>query len=1074
MMHPMIRLLALTLLAVLPSFPAQAQKSSDRVAEVLKRLDVLGGNPLENWRFRFGDLKNGAVSDLDDSGWKLVSPEHQWRGTNANAWYRRWVKIPDHIEGFPVAGSRVTVGITADDYGEIWVNGKKRCDFEWDDGAVTLAEKARPGDRFLVAVRVKNRGGPGRLMKATLHSSIPEALGKRAAGYIEALRLARHIVNTLGGKEKQGLEHLTASIDALDMEALAAADTGKFLASLDSATAKLSGLKSLTGGYTVHAAGYSHIDLAWLWRWVESIRVCEETFRSALGFFEEFDDFRFSMSQSHAYRWMEKHHPELFARIRKAVAEGKWEIVGATSVETDCNLPGAESHIRQLLLGKRYFLEKFGKDVRIGWCPDSFGYNINLPQILKKAGVDYFVTAKISWNDTNPFPHNLFWWKAPDGSQVLTFLPMGGYTFDLNGLKIIDHLARIEKQVEGVKRIMSVYGVGNHGGGPTRAMLERGERLKRLDFYPEVKMTSALEFFTAFSKEELSRLPVWQSELYLEYHRGTYTTQAAVKKGNRKGECGLMTAEKLASVARLHGNDYPARRLEKAWDLLVFNQMHDILPGSSITPVYRDVRRDYGRMRGAYRRVTRESLEALGRSVNFRSPGQGKPVLVFNDLSWPRSGLVKVELEEDEAPGAGESWHMRNGANRNELLCQVIEDEEGRSLIFRAEDVPSVGYRTFTAYRDKTSPMADKKSSLRATATTLENAHLKVTLDPDTGNVVSLVHKATGREAVAEGGQANRLQLLEDRPKHYDAWNLGFTGKSWNLDKVKSMKCIESGPVRAVVRIERTFLGASKKRRHPTENFPSSFFTQDLILERGSPVLKVRLRADWWEDHICAKVAFPLSVDPKTCVYEAPYAHIERSTRRDTSWDKARYEVSAQKWADMATGGFGVAVLNDSKYGYDALHNCIRLTLLRSPTSPDPAADRGRHDTTYALYPHAGDWRESFTVRQGYELNYPLLVHRLTPTPGHRPARGMSFLSVDAPNVIVTVWKKHEDSGGHILRLYEWAGRPETRVTLSLPFPVKKAYTIDLIEKKKIPIPANGEKIAVTIGPYAIETLLVE
>jgi len=277
-----------------------------------------------------------------------------------------------------------------------------------------------------------------------------------------------------------------------------------------------------------------------------------------------------------------------------------------------------------------------------------------------------------------------------------------------------------------------------------------------------------------------------------------------------------------------------------------------------------------------------------------------------------------------------------------------------------------------------------------------------------------------------------------------------------------------------VVRIERTFLGATKKRRHPTENFPSSFLTQALILERGSPVLKVRFRADWWEDHICAKVAFPLSVDPKKCVYEAPYAHIERSTRRVTAWDKARYEVSAQKWADMAVDGFGVALLNDSKYGYDALHNCIRLTLLRSPTSPDPAADRGRHDTLYALYPHAGDWRTSLTVRQGYELNYPLLVHRLTPSPGARPAGGMSFLSVDAPNVIATVWKKHEDSGGHILRLYEWAGRPETRVSLSLPFHVKKAYTIDLIEKKKTPIPMKVEEVVFTIGPYAIETLLVE
>ena len=975
------------ILGLLASTHLNAQPDVD---QVLRRLERLGGVTLTDWRFRLGDLENGAALDLDDSGWKRVSPEHRWQGENQNAWYRRPVVIPESLEGFSVAGSRITLGIGVDDFGEIWVNGRKQCDFDWDQGRVVLTEKAKPGEQFLVAVRARNRGGPGRLLQATLHTSTLDRLSGQAAAYTEALDLARHVVKTLGGPERKGEQHLVASVKAVDLEALAEADAERFVASLAQATTHLSALRELTRDYTVYAAGYSHIDLAWLWRWVETVQVCRETFQSALDFFQEFETFHFSMSQSHAHRWMEERYPELFAAIQRAVRDGRWEIVGGTSVEADCNLPGGESQVRQLLRGKRYFLEKFGKDVRIGWCPDSFGYNVNLPQILKKAGVDYFVTAKISWNDTNPFPYNLFWWESPDGSRVLTFLPMGGYTFDLNGARILDHLARIQKQPGQVRSILSVYGVGNHGGGPTRAQLERARRLRKLDFFPRFELAPALTFFESFSAEERARLPVWSDELYLEYHRGTYTTHAEVKKANRRGECGLMTAEKLASIARGQGLAYPARPLDQAWDRLLFNQMHDILPGSSITPVYRDARRDYGRMRGAYRRVQRDALAALGQAVDTRTLAAGQPLLVFNPLSWARSDVVKVALtEEDQGP----VWSVTDAAGRP-LPTQVVHQDGERRVLFRAEDVPSLGYRVYLLRPE--APAGEAASSaLRATTEQMENEHLAARVDPRTGHLVSLVHKATGRNALADRAAANQLQLLEDRPKRYDAWNLGFTGKQWNLDEVKSLRLVENGPVRAVVRVERTFLGPGKARRHPTENFPSSFFTQDIILERGSPRLCLRVQADWWEDHICAKVAFPLSVDPAKATYEAPYAHLERSTRRETSWDKARYEVSFQKWVDLTVDRFGVSILNDAKYGGDTLANVFRLTLLRSPTSPDPTADRGRHDTTYALYPHAGGWRKALTVRQGYEMNYPLLATRIRRSGGSFPAGGRSFLGVD-------------------------------------------------------------------------------
>lgn len=1068
---------AIALLAVTHRVAAQ-----DPTDATLERLAALTGLELRDWRFIREAVDRGGATDLDDAGWETVSPEHRWQGENRDAWYRLRFTIPKTLAGRAIAHSRLTVRIGVDDYGEIWVDGTKRTTFEWDKGEVVLTDDAEPGRTHLIAIRAQNRGGPGRLLHATLHTSALDDLSARAAWFVDALRLGRLIVDTLGGDARRGAEHVAAAARAVDTDALDRGDADAFLASLDSAYDKLRGLKALTADYHVRAVGYSHIDLAWLWRWEESVQVTKETFQAAIDFYDEFPDFRFSQSQSHAYRWIEERYPKLFAAIRREVATGRWEIVGGTNVELDCNLPGAESHIRQLLYGRRWFQKTFGKDVRIGWCPDSFGYNGNLPQILKKAGVDYFVTAKISWNDTNDFPHNCFWWEAPDGSRVLAFLPMGGYTFNMDGEKLLGHIARLEKQC-GVKKVMSVYGVGNHGGGPTRAEIQRAKALAEHDFYPKVEFSTALDYFESLDDADRAKLPTWKDELYLEYHRGTYTTHAAVKKANRQGECGLMTAEKLAVFAEQVAPEldrdgepvpdhYPRRRLGAAWDLLLFNQMHDILPGSSITPVYRDAKKDYDKMFAAIRRTQRNAMHRIADTTK-----RWGTMLVFNPVSWARSGVVSLPTQLD----IGDLWLSDDAGNP--CAAQVVGLDGESRLVFVAHDVPAHGHRAYRILQEP--PTKVREQGVTATRTRLENEHLAVTLDPKTGCIASLVHKATGRDAIAKGAQANELQFLEDKPKQYDAWNLGFTGKEWRAGDARSIELVEPGPVRAVIRVKYAFLGPTKKRRHPTEDFPSSFFTLDLILETGSPLLKVRMHADWWEDHVCAKVSFPLSVTPKTCVYDAPYCHIDRSTRRETDWEKARYEVSGQYWADMTEGDFGVAILNDSKYGYDALGNRIRLTLLRAPTSPDRTADRGEHETTWAIYPHAGDWRQSLTIRRGYELNHPMIAHRIERRDAlrhlsrasasmTRPNR-CSFLSVDADNVIVPVVKRHEDSPGVVVRLFEWRGDEKTKATLTFAQPVRSAQRVDLNERKPLgALPVDGRSVTVPIGRYAIETVLVQ
>jgi alpha-mannosidase len=1040
------------------------------IDDVLDRLKKVGKQPVAEWRFSEDPRDDLAAPELDDSGWKRATIGQEWRGNNTWVWFRTTIVVPEKLGSFALAPGRLRLQLTVDDGGQVFVDGKAvGHPFEWNANVV-IAESAKPGDRIAVAIRALNTGGPGRLLAANVVFDGLAALSEKTSDYVTNLALARAIVRHLGNEEARWTSLVDASIAAIDRGAMDRGEVAPLVASLEKASDVFKALKPLADEYSVTLAGYSHIDLAWLWRWVETVQVCKETFAQALRFFDEFPEFHFSMTQAHAYRWMEEREPELFKAMQKAVSDGRWEVVGGTMVELDCNLPDAESHARQILYGKRYFREKFGKDVRIGWCPDSFGYNGNLPQLLKKGGIDCFVTSKITWNDTNKFPHHLFWWEAPDGSRVLAFLPFAGYTFNVDGEKIVEHLAEFEDEV-GRKEVMFIYGVGNHGGGPTREEIRRAEKLKKLDWFPKVRTAPAADFFSRVTEEERAKLPTWKSELYLEYHRGTYTTQAANKKANRKGEVRLCQAEKLAAFAGLSGGmAYPGADLQKAWELLLFNQMHDILPGSSITPVYRDSAEDYAKMFAMVDGVERRATEALDRSTMLPPAADGRPAAaafsVFNTLSFDRDAGVVVPLTPDEVQH--EHFSVVDSKLGPLETQRTTLDDGTPAVAFWASGVPAHGRRHYLLVPQRI---------VSTDRPVLENRFLKVVLDPKSGDVTSLVHKATGKDVVAKGEFANRLQLFEDRPRMWDAWEIDLTRKKWEIDTAASVEVVESGPVRTVVRVKKTFLGDAKAKRAPTADFPSSFFTQDLILWNESPRLDVRFTADWWEDQTALKVAFPLSIDPPVATYEIPFATIERSTRRETSFDKARHEVSAQKWADLSLDGFGVAILNDCKYGYDALHNVIRLTALRSPMYPDPVADRGRHEFWYSIYPHDGDWRTGGVVRQAYDLNTPLLVVRRSALVAGLgdldPAASRSFLACDAPNVIVTTVKGAEDGNGWIVRLYDWAGKAGD-VTLTFPFTVATAEVTGIMEDPGTPVaPLDATSVRIPVGAHAIETLRV-
>ncbi|MCR4439735.1 MAG: alpha-mannosidase [bacterium] len=822
------------------------------------------------------------------------------------------------------------------------------------------------------------------------------------------------------------------------VEAFQAADAGGLRAALQEFRERSEPLRRAMKQDTIHVVGNAHIDMAWLWRWQETVQVCEQTFRQALEFMGKDSTFTYAQSQAQAYQWMECFHPEILAGIKEMVRRGQWLVVGGMWVEPDCNLPAGEALVRQILLGKQYLREKLGVDPRVGWTPDTFGYAWTLPQIYKKSGIDYFVTSKLWWNDTTPPEHQLFWWESPDGSRILTVVPLS-YVEELGEERTLRTLLDF-RQATGVNHALVLYGVGDHGGGPTKEMLARFDHMAETRLYPTVVKSSAEAFFRA--TETKLDLPIVRNELYLQTHRGTYTTQGAIKKRNRQMEVLLETAEKFASFAPL---PYPEQELRRAWQGTLFNQFHDILPGSSIPEVYKDAHALYDSCQALAGSALQAALEALCAEIDTR--GKGMPVVVFNPLSWDRSDVAWVRLP---GPLLEQSYEV---VDANGVLHAAQLHEDG--LLFEVSGVPGVGYKVFWLR-----PAARRfwPDAPQAVPWTVQNGAWEVKLNAETGDIASVVDRTSGREVLA--GPGNQLQFFEDQPAEYDAWNIGYTGKEWRADRPTELEVIAQGPVRATLRVVRPF--------------GSSRFVQDITLYRRLPRIDISTRADWHESHVLAKAAFPVAVQARAATYEIPYGWIQRTTVPATPAEKAMFEVPAQKWVDLTDDSslHGVSLLNDCKYGHDICGNVMRITLLRSPKNPDPNADMGEHEFTYSLLPHAGNWQEAESHRRAFELNYPLQVLLTQPHPGRLGKQG-SFVLLDAGSgVMLSAVKRAEKGEATVLRVYELFGK-ETSVQVTFRERVAEAFETNLLEAIGGSVPAARRTISTKLAPFEIKTLLV-
>jgi alpha-mannosidase len=1056
--------------------PADAQNIVNRLGSLRELEDG-------TWKTHTGDLPHGEDVNLDDSNWDTIAVKT--KAPNAAVWFRETYQVPDSLNGYDLTGARIWFQFHAQANGPVpqilYFNGRRVALGE-DLEPIVLFDNAKPGDKVTVAVKllqtvdVKSFGG------ATLKIDFPENR-PNPEDLREELLSAALLLPSLAPGDTSKQDTLEAAIHDVDVNALDARDQGKFDASLIASEAQLEALKPVVAQATFHLVGNAHIDAAWLWPWTETVDVVRRTFSTALQLMNEYPGYTYTQSAAAYNEWMAQKYPDMNSEIKQRIKEGRWEVVGGMWVEPDLNMPDGESLVRQLLVGKRWYQKEYGVDVHVGWNPDSFGYNWQLPQIYKRSGVDYFVTQKMSWNDTNQLPFKLFWWESPDGSKVLTYFPHGYVNTTLNPVRLSDDLTVAREHSPGLLDMMDLYGIGDHGGGPTRAILDEGFRRIELNHVnPKYQFGLAQTYFSSietqvapdsptWNYQSIAKgykspdavagrvaIPTWKSELYLEYHRGVFTTQANHKHNMRTAEEEVLNAEKWSSLAWLDGRSYPGAELTEDWKKVLFNQFHDLAAGSGIAVIYKDAQKDYDVVRWSTNEISSDSLKTVAEAVNTK--GEGVPVLIMNPLGWERSGDVSVSLQLPEPAGSIEIVDPAGGTTEPEESS--IDPRTGvANLTFHVNAVPALGYKIIRVVASKhgASSVGAAASDQGATFQ-LSDRDLRVSVDKKSGCITSI--QLAGTEYLAKGACGNELQAFKDTPKQYDAWNIdpGTLDETPSLlDSVDSVELVGAKSNHPAVRVTRTW--------------QSSKFVQTISLPPGAGLVNIDNQFDWHERHVLLKAAFPLAATSDFATFEIPYGEIQRPTTRNNSWEKAQFEVPAMRWADLGDPKHGLSLLNKDKYGYDAVGNLLRLSLLRGATWPDPEADQGPHHFQYAVYPHAGTWKDALTVRHGWEYDYPLNAMVTTAHGGALPPQH-SFASVGPDDVVLTAVKKAEDSNALIFRVYEWAGKDAT-AEFHIPPGSTAATMTNLMEAPEGgALETAGDTVRVPIHPYEILTIRVD
>ena len=1019
------------------------------ICEELKKLKIKQRFAIDNWKYKEGNYIRPEDADADTAAWAdFDCQKMHWYGKDRHYWFKTTYRVPKELDGKRMW---LHVRTQIDEWDDaknpqflLFVNGEVVQGIDMNHRDVWLSPSAKEGDVLELGLQAYT---------GTLHTEFNlivemqeiDALIEKVY-YDLWVPLAAFSRMEEDDKNRRDIEAiLNRTVNFIDLRT---PYSGEFYRTLSEASDYIDkALYSDMAGYQDVIAtciGHTHIDVAWWWTVAQTREKTGRSFATVLKLMEEYPNYKFMSSQPQLYAFLKERYPELYEKAKERIREGRWEPEGGMWVEADCNLTSGESLVRQFMHGKRFFKEEFGVDNRILWLPDVFGYSGALPQIMKKCGIDYFMTTKLAWNQFNKIPYDTMRWRGIDGSEVLTHLittlgvnqPIKDFFTTYNGMLHPDAIMGgwMRYQNKDINNdILVSYGYGDGGGGPTREMLETSIRMEKgVKGIPKVRQAFARTYFDEL-KERVSdnnRLPVWEGELYFEYHRGTLTSMARNKRSNRKSELGLMDLE-LLSVLAAPGVAYPQEELDAMWKVVLLNQFHDILPGSSIHEVYEVTKEEYARLAGQLAAMTAERRKAVA--------GSGEAVTVFNTTGQARNDIV----------------------NLGSLQGSVLMDSDGEvypiqktkdgSIAF-VRGLPSKGYRSFT--------VSDTASAVERTPFTLvgerqlETPFYTVVIDGQ-GMFTSLYDKENDREVLQQGQRANLLRMYEDKPIYFDNWDIDifYTEKYWDVDSVERMEWTEIGAVRAVLEI--------------TRKASQSTIWQKVIFYADSRRIDFETRVDWKEHQTLLKVHFPVAVHTDEATFDVQFGNLTRKTHQNTSWDVARFESCGQKWMDLSEGHYGVSLLNDCKYGHSVKDSNMALTLIKSGTEPNPMTDQEEHVFTYAIYPHAEGWRAAGTVAEAYKLNQPLLVQTQT-----EEKEDYSFASVAHDNVIIETVKKAEDGNGTVIRMYESENAlTKTKLTVNTNF--NKAYICNLLEETECEADVAGREIEVVLKPYEVVTVKV-
>lgn len=1007
------------------------------------------------------EIKDGKELELGE--WRSFSTNEVWLGNDKHRWFQTKLIIPAAFDGkkveYRISTGREGEWDATNPQALLYINGKVAQGIDVNHTCVSISSCAKAGESYDIRFLMYSGTKKEELILKTELLVLDTPTEKLYYDLLIPVDSAK-VLSQGNDFARKILLKASKAVDTIDLRK---PYSDFYYQSVEKASALLKEefyTKIDENAPVVSAIGHTHIDIAWLWTVSETREKVLRSFATVLRLMEEYPDYKFMSSQPILYQFVKEQEPEMYEKIKERIREGRWEVDGAMWLESDCNLPSGESLVRQIIKGEKFFADEFGIKSKSLWLPDVFGYSAALPQILKKCGIEYFMTTKICWNQFNMLPNDTFMWKGLDGTEIFTYMPTTTdynrnlglnisftdkkntttYTGNINANMTLGTYNRFQNK-DLQENTLMLYGFGDGGGGPTKEMLEQSKRLQYgIPGIPRIVKERESDFFdrTYANLKNNPDMPKWSGELYFEYHRGTYTSMAKNKWYNRKNELLYRDLECLSSTLLSKGYDYPVKTIERGWDILLLNQFHDIIPGTSIEAVYQVTDVEYEQILSDAKTEIDQKMDQLINTIAYRE----NTFVVYNSLGYIRDDIVTLTVQAEKQVCCVKDF------NGTTYPVQYIDDT---TIIFFAKSIPSMGYKLFEVVYGQA-----PKTSENQLSNTYENEFYTVCFD-DIYQITSLIEKQTGKEFIAKGKKGNQLLAFEDRPINWDNWDIDIfhKRKQYQMDHVKAPELIEDGAVRTCIKVTHCFI--------------DSTITQYIYLYKDLPRIDFYNKVDWQQHNVLLKVGFPVEVNTNKATYEIQFGNVERETTANHSWDVAKFETCAHKWADVSENGLGISLLNDCKYGYDIKEGQMNLTLIKSGIDPNPNADIGEHEFTYSIYAHKGGVMDSGTIEMAYNLNTNLYTKFCSNGSVGSAQTEQSFLSVDKDNCFIEAIKQAEDGNGIILRVYENKNKRE-QATFTFSNSIDCIYECDLLENNLEKMDTTKHQMQILIKPYEIKT----